>query len=69
MNDEKKDENPIDVWGVRLYCILIDVNINMNLRIIKTYVYILVLKAYKSFVDQFSMCFFEKLFSFLPIKL
>ncbi len=52
MNDEKKDENPIDMSEVGPYCILlIDVSINMNFRMIETYVYILVLEAYKSLVD------------------
>lgn len=70
MIDEKKDENPIDMSEVGLYCILpIDVSINMNFRMIKPYVHVLVLEAYKSFIDQFPMYFTEKLFPFLPIKL
>ena len=69
MNDEKKDENPIDMSEVGPYCILlIDVNKNMNSRIIRIYVYILVLEVYKSFIDQFPKCFSEKPFPFFSIK-
>ena len=70
MDDEKEDENPIDVSEVGPCCILlVDFSIIMKFRMITTYVHILVLEAYISFVDAFPMFLSEKLFPFLFIQL